>query len=313
MPLKGAERESKILELFAKGELPEWFSKNPWPSVVVDGVGKSAFHTLTYFPAPMYFALGTDADPAFVPTCPETFATMVSKMACVMPTKRMVRDIWDAANVKMQLADVKGKPYYVPLTEIETTRAMKLQSDMIKADPLYRAPSASNLIAGCKKDIVTGPGQDGSHVAIYGGGFLTSVSASAPVDQRFWQSYPGPHDAKYVDSSHGERFVLDACFLDGKSARLSEICENPETAFLISDQGPFPLKWPNAATGAKVSTIPKLGGGGGGGPPAGTPGAPLPRGSMDDGLTFGDRALVFFGFLGATASLIGLFGARPSR
>lgn len=320
LPLSPTNREAKIASLFAQGEIPNFLSTDPWPPVTVEGVSPKSktFHTLTYYPAPSYFALGTDADPAYLPVRHWLFSQIAASVHCVMPTRKMVRDTWDAAHVKMPLSDVKGKPYFVPLADIEKTSSMKLQSDMTKASALYKAPGEKTLIAGFKKDLVTGPNQDGSMGPIYGGAFSTVVSSSAPVDSRFWQGYPGPHDKNYMrDASEGERLYLDACFLDGKPAKLSEICESPELSYLVSDQGPFPLRWPNVGPGgAKVSTVPTPATP----PPAAsgsatvlTPaGTPMPRGdsSSSNGMRFGDKALVFFGFVGATASIIGLFGSR---
>ena len=242
LPLE--KREEKILAEVKAGNVPPFLRKLV-PVSVSAGTRRAS-----YFVTPDYLAIGSDDDFFLAPLTPRTAQAIAEALDCVLPTPKMVDDIYANATVKLT-------PAPIPPSPAMTTVAVFLRhNEMVRAAREERPPGA--LVAGHKKDVViankvfTTPGK----VAIYGWHKLDGK----PIQPL----YMG-HSASWVDYSHGIRLVSRRMRVDGVTKTIDEVLADPEIAPLLSNEGvmlqtryqrtPFApaLK---AAPGAKLEAIP---------------------------------------------------------
>ena len=98
-PMALTERENWIYAQVASGNVPN-FQRTLVPITVratINGVS----HTATYYAAPDYLAIGTDADYFLEPTTPLLAQRLGNLLGCTLPTRKMVNQIWTNAAVKM--------------------------------------------------------------------------------------------------------------------------------------------------------------------------------------------------------------------
>ena len=151
-----SEREEKILAEVKAGNVPSFLR-----TLVPVSVSTSSVKA-TYFVAPDYLAIGSDDDFFVTPLTPLTAQAIADRLDCVLPTAKMVDDIYAHATVKL-------KPAPIPPSPAMTTVAVFLRhNEMVRAERGDRPLGA--LVAGHKKDVVIAnkvfmtPGK----VAIYG-------------------------------------------------------------------------------------------------------------------------------------------------
>lgn len=233
LSLMGQKREDAILSTALNpANLPAWLRRK-WAPVTVG--------PLTYYVSPDYFAIGTDDDYLRVAMTPRTAQAIASTYGAILPSRKMVGDIYRAAHLKL-----KSQPF-PPDAKMETTQRM------IDHDKVIGIHSPASLIAGHKKDIVVGPDLDGSKVAIYGW---------QPDPKVFpHQAYYIGHGSYYADYSHGVRLVSRNALLNGKPLDLVEAFRDPALVALVSDQGSFVPFFPSKGASWPSGTA---GGGGGG-------------------------------------------------
>ena len=166
--------------------------------------------------------IGGDVDYVRIPLTPYTAQFIADMTGCVLPTRKMVDDIYNQADIKLA-------PH--PLTQDRESLATFLQhNELIQGQLHNRNPRG--LIAGIKKDVVltnelsARPG----HVAIYGWHQL---------DGKPIQPLTTVHVDWYVDYSHGIRLVDRLAEVDGKPMRIEEVLCNKELCGLLSDEGPL--------------------------------------------------------------------------
>lgn len=253
--------DNKALEYVSSLQVPTYITSNPWPVVKVSNNN----HTLLIRVIPDYFALGTDADPYRIKGSPFLAQKIATIFSSILPSAKLVRDIQGAATNKWAYTDVKGKPYGIPLSKIDTNDALiaannlannlyqkAIQETYSKAIPGGVKRFGDGLSIGYRKAIVMGPGLDGSKVAIYGGRWTPT---SAPKD--VVQPYSTIHGSSYADYSHGIVLIKRQATLDGKTVDLQDVFENkdPDINGLVSDKGAFTPTFPNVtAKGKPIST-----------------------------------------------------------
>jgi hypothetical protein len=239
--------------LLAGGAEPSWQDNKRWQPVTVSLTDPKtkASHVLTYYVAPDFFSIGTDGDFVLAPLTPQDAQAVLDARNAILPTKRMVLATAKQAAKLLPLSNVKGPPFNVPLTRIESTEAY---IDAMRLDRnQYTAAPASGIVTGHRKNVVTGPNLDGSHVAIYGGYAGVKGDKNFP-DGMFWQPYSTIHVSSYGDYSHGVQSVSRVASLDGNLVDLVDVFTNPQLAPLVSDQGAFDPRFPTAGKTVAYST-----------------------------------------------------------
>jgi hypothetical protein len=187
-------------------------------------VSDSAQHKLTYEVMPDYLAIGSDEDFVRMPMEPYTAQDFCDAFGFVLPTRKMVNDIWTAAKVHLDPR---------PLTQQRESPLTFLQHHQIIQGQL-KETERGVFVAGIKKDVVvTNKLQEqGNRVAIYGWHYPTGV----PIQPL----YTG-HVDWYVDYSHGIRPVRRVMSLDGAAVRFESILADSTRAQLLSDEGTIKL------------------------------------------------------------------------
>ena len=177
-------------------------------------------HAIRYEVMPDYLAIGSDDDFVRMPMTPYTAQAFCDAFGFVLPTRKMVNDIWAAATVHLE-----PRPLTVereaPLTFLEHHRIIEQQ--------LAGNPRGS-FVAGIKKDVVVTNrlSEQAGRVAIFGWHYTTG----APIQPL----YVG-HVDWYVDYSHGIRPVRRAMLVDGASRPFETILSDPDVRGLLSDEG----------------------------------------------------------------------------
>ena len=215
LPLE--EREEKVLAEVKAGNVPPFLRKLV-PVAVSAGTVKAS-----YFVAPDYLAIGSDDDYFLVPLTPLTAQAIADRLDCVLPTPKMVDDIYASATLKLT-------PAPIPPSPAMTSVAVFLRhNEIVRAERGERLPGP--LVAGHKKDVVIAnpvfrtPGK----VAIYG----WHKRDGKPIQPL----YLG-HAASHVDYSHGIRLVSRRMTVDDVAMTIDEVLADRNRSPLLSNEGP---------------------------------------------------------------------------
>ena len=217
------DREAAVLRELLAGNVPSFLrTLRPVRDTVTgpDGVRR----TLTFEVMPDYLAIGSDEDFVRMPMNPYTAQAFCDAFGFVLPTRRMVNDIWTAATVRVEPR---------PLTQEREAPATFLQHHGIIEEQLA-GRGRRHLVAGIKKDVVvtTTLQERPNRVAIFGWHYLTG--------QPIQPLYSG-HVDWYVDYSHGIRPVRRMMRVDGVAMPFEKIVGDSTLASLVSDEGPIPV------------------------------------------------------------------------
>ena len=216
------EREAATRrELFA-GNIPSFLRALRTVEVTAAGPD-SVPHTIAYEVMPDYLAIGSDSDFVRMPMTPYTAQSFCEAFGFVLPTRKMVNDIWAAATVHVEPR---------PLTQERDSSRTFLQHNGIIEGQLEGKPRGS-FVAGIKKDVVVTNKllEKANRVAIYGWHYLNG--------QPIQPLYTG-HVDWYIDYSHGIRPVRRWMRVDGTRRSFELIINDPRQLFLLSDEGAMP-------------------------------------------------------------------------
>ncbi len=221
-PMDREERESAILHEFISGNVPT-FLRTLVPVSAEDGS-----HRIVYCVTPEYVALGSDDDFFRMPMSPTLAQRIADSVGCTLPTRKMVDDIWRAAEVKLEPRPIPPSPAMttIPVFWDHNVMIREQRRPTLPEHPLGR------LVGGHKKDVVLTP-QLASHpgkVAIYGWHHLDGT----PIQNL----YLG-HADFYADYSHGIRLVAHEALVDGRPDTIGRVLVDPVLAPLISDEGTY--------------------------------------------------------------------------
>lgn len=221
------DRERAIVEQIKAGNLPPYLRELAPVTIARDG------RSLTFYVAPDYLAVGSDADNFLTPLSPSAAQTIADSLDCILPTTKMVDAIHAQASVRVAPSPIPPSPAMTTVPAFQLHHAIVLSQRA--GFPLGR------LTAGHKKDVVitdrvfSRPGK----VAIYGWHEL---------DGRPIQPLYTGHSDRWVDYSHGIRLVSRWMVRNGERIKAEEVLGDPEWAELLSDDGPMTsLRYPPMA------------------------------------------------------------------
>ena len=221
-------RESAILIAFANEWYPNWLGLGYWQPVTISATVKDKKYNLVIYVSPDYFALGDDTDYVRMPATPQTFQLIANKFGAILPSTRIVDYIFSSAKYKLEPKPIPPPPKYIDI--IENNSAIEKQLKEIDGSP------TTGIVIGDKKDVVIGPNLNGDKVAIYGW---------YKKDGSKWQPYSTIHISSYSDYSHGGRFILRKCALNGDVVNIEDLFQDKDLNVLVSDQGAFKPYFPN--------------------------------------------------------------------
>lgn len=211
----GPVREKAILQQMALGNLPS-FMRTPADVTITSGK-----HAVVLRVLPDYVCIGNDENFLRIPMFPGTAQKIAGMFNALLPTRKIVNEVWKAAAVHVTPWPLS------PTAHMVSTEAFLTHDRIIEKQRAQR----TGLIAGHKKDIVITPSLSHlpGHVAIYGwhypnGTAIQGLNASS-------------HSDTYVDYSHGVRLVCRDVLLDGEPAQLQDLLQDKGLCELVSDEG----------------------------------------------------------------------------
>ena len=215
------EREAATRRELMAGNIPSFLRTRRTVAVTAAGPDGTA-HSIAYEVMPDYLAIGSDRDFVRMPMTPYTAQAFCDAFGFVLPTRKMVNDIWAAATVHVEPR---------PLTQDRDSSRTFLQHERIIEAQLAAFPRGA-FVAGIKKDVVVTNRllEKPNRVAIYGWHYLNGEPIQ-PV-------YAG-HVDWYIDYSHGIRPVRRWMRVDGVRRPFESVMKDPQLLPLLSDEGPI--------------------------------------------------------------------------
>ncbi|HVU96309.1 MAG TPA: hypothetical protein VHE34_13855 [Puia sp.] len=213
------ERDSLAVQLVLAGDMPAFLRKfvRIRTSIADSATGQKI--DASYYVAPDYLSIGTDADWARVPLTPMAARKIADSLNCFLPTRKMVDDIYKQSVVKLEP---------VPMYAFRDSSITMWQHHLIVEG---QRKGRKGLIAGIKKDVVISGkitrSEKTDRVAIYGWHRLNGV-AIQPL-------YTG-HVNWYADYSHGIRLVYRKIFVNGRPMDYTEVLKSPILHRLLCDE-----------------------------------------------------------------------------
>jgi hypothetical protein len=214
-------REEAIRRELLAGNIPDFLRRlRTVTASSTDSMGTP--HEIVYEVMPDYLAIGSDADYVRIPMNPYTAQAFCDAFGFVMPTRKMVDDIWKASTLHLDPR---------PLTvEREAPRTFTQHHRIIEEQLATAGRERGVFVAGIKKDVVLSNRllERANRVAIYGWHYL---------DGRPIQPVYAGHVDWYVDYSHGIRPVRRAMRVDGREMSFEAVLRDPRVRPLVSDEG----------------------------------------------------------------------------
>jgi len=221
------DREKAIVGEILSGNVPS-FSR-ALRSLKIRQTADTKDYELICFVGCDYMAIGSDQDYLYVPLTPLTAQYLADKLNCTLPTKQIVDKIYSNSEITLSPQPIP------PSDKMTTVEVFEQHTDSIKQQfsLLGFDRSAPGIVAGHKKDIIISnriydPDLSNERVVIYG----WHLSENNPI-----QPVYNGHIARYVDYSHGVRFISRQAFLNGESIQLDDILRDPVLSVLVSDEG----------------------------------------------------------------------------
>lgn len=208
------QREDSLLHYMSNGWMPAYnfrFEKISYSTFVKNNKKVK----VAFWASPDYLAIGNNGYFVRMPLTPQAGQRLADKFNSVLPTTKMVDEIYKAA--KIQVA-----PH--PLTEDRDALPTFVRHNAFVQQQL-RDKIPNGIVAGIKKDVVQSnavlqnPKPD--RVAIYGW--------HKPDGQPIQPLYTG-HVDRYVDYSHGIRLVYKKMLLNNEVMLVEDVLNDPDLA-----------------------------------------------------------------------------------
>lgn len=228
------ERNKLIIEEFKSGNFPNFLRK------FVPITIKSNNISIIYNVSPDYMSIGSDSDYVRISTDAPTSQTIADMFGCILPTKKMVDQIYQNAKTKAKPAPmsggatVSGKFYsgkdFIN-QKMQHADSLEEHNRMIERQLQRLNHKPGDLVAGIKKDVVIGNllQNKKDRVNIYG--WHQEDGKAIQPESTF-------HEASYFDYSHSIRLVDQNCTvnIDGKSSNMNikDVLKNQDLCNLIS-------------------------------------------------------------------------------
>jgi hypothetical protein len=238
-----ANREIAIRNELLSGNIPG-FMRNLVliESEFTDAGGNS--HTVQYSVMPDYLAIGSDSNFCRIPMGPITAQTVADDFGAIIPTRKLVDDIYINAEIKL------GPVTYAPVGN-QNERVTKFVQHNNEIQTQFNSAGGvpGQLVGGTKKDVIISNRiiSNPDRVVIYGWHRLNGQPIQ-PV-------YSG-HVNYYVDYSHGIRFIDSNIIVDGDTTTVQEVLKDNTLYRLLSDEN-GPMIQPTYIIDENIPDVPK--------------------------------------------------------
>lgn len=214
------QRERAILNEIFIGNIPS-FLRQLKPVKLVHRYQGRVYEGYVYV-TPDYLAIGSDNDFVRIPMTPITAQKIADKFGFVLPTRKLVNDIYNQSEIKLS-------PRPLPPGRMMTSNSYyDSHNRMIESQ--LRDKNRTKLVAGHKKDLVitnqliARP----SRVAIYG----WHRAPSSPI-----QPLSLVHGNTYADYSHGVRLIGQIMQVGHYKMYVRDVLKDRKLSGMLSDEG----------------------------------------------------------------------------
>jgi len=226
-PLSLKDREERIYSEIMSGNIPPFLRQLKPVSVSVT-VGNTIWNLIFHVTAD-YMALGSDEDYFIIPMTPIIAQEIANAIGVIMITRKMVNDIWLQADLQLDPITIKQSQQMVsiPVFSDHNSLIWSQRQDNIGLNPL------GALVSGHKKDVILSNRilENQDKVVIYG----WHRGNGQPIQPLY-----SDHINWYADYSHGIRFALAECSVNGEKKNVEELLKDPQLYHLLSDEdGPM--------------------------------------------------------------------------
>jgi len=219
------QREIEIFNQLSVGNIPDFMrSLKKIDGNFLDGNGIT--HTCKYEVMPDYLCIGSNEDFCRIPMGPITAQKLADLFGAVMPTAKLVDDIYTHAEIKLEPVT------YAPVGDANTLVPKFIEHNQaIENQRIAAGGTPGQLIGGTKKDVVLSnkivdPARP-NHVVIYGWHQLNGT----PI-----QPLTNIHINSYVDYSHGIRLLNAEMLIDNVVANIKTVLADPVLYKLLSNE-----------------------------------------------------------------------------
>lgn len=221
--LRGSARESNVLKEFLSGNIPD-FLRTLIPVTVTN-----QSNSITYYVMPDYLSIGTDDDYCRMPMLAKTGKKIADLYGCILPTKKMVDDIYKNATIKLN-----AKPYGPPYDGNSMSGTARFDWSNQTIQKQLVGKENGSLVAGHKKDIVVTKSllSNKNNIAIYGW-YLNGIPIQGP------QPNASSHDLLWIDYSQCIRLISQKVIVNGEEKNIYDVLNDINLCKLISDVGNF--------------------------------------------------------------------------
>ncbi|MGE5365264.1 MAG: T9SS type A sorting domain-containing protein [Bacteroidota bacterium] len=237
-------REEEILKEISAGNIPEFLRElKTIKSEFTDTRGIK--HKVYYQVMPDYLSIGNDKNFCRIPVGPVTAQKIATLFGAVMPTPKLVDDIY--LNSDLKLAPVT----YTPVgNQNELVPKFVEHNTAIEAQRKNSGLPPGVLIGGIKKDVVisnkiTDPARPG-HVVIYG----WHKTDGTPI-----QPLTNIHSGSYVDYSHGIRLLNRQIIVDSAIMNITDVLKNEDLYKMLSNESGV-MAQPGYLADAEIPAVP---------------------------------------------------------
>ncbi|GJQ61371.1 MAG: hypothetical protein SCALA702_04240 [Melioribacteraceae bacterium] len=220
-----AAREDQIFEEVSSGNIPDFMRELVTINANFQDINGNN-HTVEYQVMPDYLAIGSNEDFCRIPTGPITAQKIADLFGAVMPTRKLVDNIYTNSDIK--LAPVT----YTPVGNQNELVPKFIQHNTAITNQFNNANGVlGDLVGGTKKDVVLSnliidPNRP-NHVVIYGWHQLNGQ----PI-----QPLTNIHIDTYTDYSHGIRYLNNKILLDGEVANITDLLKDPTLYKVLSNE-----------------------------------------------------------------------------
>lgn len=213
----GRPRELVVYQQLYLGNIPSFLRTAVPVTVAANG------HSGVFWTMPDYLAIGEDSDFLRMPMRPTTAQKAADRFNAVLPTRKMVRDVWRTSLLHLTPFPMDWRGAMASVSYFAEHNA-HIQRQLAARATCYG-------VAGHKKDVVSCRGRPPKNVAICGwpnpdGTFIQELNAHS-------------HDIPYLDYSHGVRLAHQVMQVDGGNRYVADVLQDPELWPLLSDEGMY--------------------------------------------------------------------------
>lgn len=215
-----AAREELFLQEVLRGNVPSFLRR--FHRVTVEAPdGKRG---VAYVCAD-YLAIGPDTDFLRMPLTGVTAQRVADACGCVLPTKKLVKDIYAASR----------KQTAIPFDPRDGTKVERFRDHHLAIEQ-HRVGELGELLAGHKKDVVVTNRLHhyARRLAIYGF-YKADGKPWQPLDTSLRRRLP--HEDSYADYSHGVRLIGGLMALGSDQRCVADVLLDPALCGLVSDEG----------------------------------------------------------------------------